>query len=226
MGVNLICLPECAAFMGSTRQETVAAAEDIFPVVGPSSKPAMFVEKFKRILSNEVSPEQFRLESSSTYDGIEPINYVECLCLIAAKYQIWLSVGGFPEIVRSPTTNAPTGQIYNTHLIIDPSGVVVTPLYRKLHLFDSPLAGLKESELTAAGDRSVLLDNLFGQWKLGLSICYDLRFPLLYESFSSKGGRLYSIITKRLLILSYHRCYFWLECIWDFLLIGHIWVSL
>ena len=165
------------------------------------SKPSIFVKKFEQYLSTY--DEELQSELRASYDGIEPIHYTRCLSLLAFKYRVWLSVGGFPEIVRSDSTSSSsslsssqssssastaTGRIFNTHLIIDPCGEVVCPSYRKLHLFDSPLAGLKESELTAAGDKAVLLENIFEQWTLAPSICYDLRFPLLYEGFASIGG--------------------------------------
>ena len=169
------------------------------------TKPSLFVKKFEQYLTTK--DVELLSELKEGYDGIEPIHYIRCLSLLAAKHRVWLSVGGFPEIVRSditypsssssPSSSTATGRIYNTHLMIDPCGEVVCPAYRKLHLFDSPLAGLKESELTAAGDRAVLLENIFEQWTLAPTICYDLRFPLLYEGFSSKGGYFFQIVHSK-----------------------------
>ncbi|KAM9985362.1 hypothetical protein ACTFIZ_008911 [Dictyostelium cf. discoideum] len=73
--------------------------------------------------------------------------------------------------------------IYNTHLIIDSNGVIISE-YRKMHLFDVdiPSKGVKmnESKVVKGGNDLVVCDSPVG--KLGLSICYDLRFPELYLS--------------------------------------------
>lgn len=200
--LDMVCLPECAAFMGTTRAETVTAAEDILQdsmkqpdynldlkVSSLQSQPASFVKQFSTFLNTDDAGRIISSELLKAYDGIENINYIACLSMISAKFKVWLSVGGFPEVVRSPQTNAPTGKVFNSHVMIDPSGQVVFPgVYRKIHLFDSPLAGLQESELTAAGDQPVILRNVLSAWNIGLTICYDLRFPSLFESMASAEG--------------------------------------
>eukprot|EP00597_Dinobryon_sp_UTEXLB2267_P003747 CAMPEP_0170061828 /NCGR_PEP_ID=MMETSP0019_2-20121128/3261_1 /TAXON_ID=98059 /ORGANISM="Dinobryon sp., Strain UTEXLB2267" /LENGTH=230 /DNA_ID=CAMNT_0010267779 /DNA_START=405 /DNA_END=1097 /DNA_ORIENTATION=- len=116
---------------------------------------------------------------------------MQCLSIIAAKYNIWLSVGGFPEIYQKENSSEPTGKIFNSHVMIDCNGKIVSPIYRKVHLFDSPMAGLFESQLTQPGERGVLMQNMFSRWAVGLSVCYDLRFPALYDALSrssSSGG--------------------------------------
>src|SRR5262245_9678346 len=79
-------------------------------------------------------------------------------------------------------------RIYNTSLLFDPAGDVVAR-YRKIHRYDVDLPGqepIRESALFAAGDELVTHD--VGPFRLGLSICYDLRFPELYRGLMVAGA--------------------------------------
>ena len=91
--------------------------------------------------------------------------------------------GSIPE--RVPRSR----RICNTSLLLDPRGEIVG-LYRKLHLFDVQIRGkvnFRESKTVAPGDRVVALDTPLG--RLGLTICYDLRFPELYRRLAFDGAR-------------------------------------
>ena len=101
---------------------------------------------------------------------------------IAESAQCDLVLGGFHEDYGDPD------KCFNTciHLAADGS---IKASYRKIHMFDVALADgtqLRESSRTAAGDQLVTTDLPFG--KLGLSICYDLRFPYLYQGLVDKGA--------------------------------------
>ena len=100
---------------------------------------------------------------------------------ICREHGIWLSVGGFQEKSASDS-----GRIHNTHIIIDDSGRIVAR-YRKINLFDFPDGGLKESALTIAGTTTEVCETPFGL-SLGLSVCFDLRFPALYQQLREKGA--------------------------------------
>jgi len=80
-------------------------------------------------------------------------------------------------------------RVYNTHLIIDSFGSLVN-FYRKVHLFDVSIPSeginLRESATTAPGSKLVVCDSPLG--KLGLSTCYDVRFPEMYTELSGIGG--------------------------------------
>lgn len=80
------------------------------------------------------------------------------------------------------------GLINNRSYLIDDAGDIVAR-YDKIHLFDVDLDGgesYKESALIKAGDKAVLIDTPFG--RLGLTICYDLRFPQLYRTLAKAGA--------------------------------------
>jgi len=77
---------------------------------------------------------------------------------------------------------------YNTCVHLDPDGEVVQT-YRKIHLFDVDLADgtrLLESKGTASGTEPVVTETPFGT--LGLTICYDVRFPNLYQRLADMGA--------------------------------------
>lgn len=73
--------------------------------------------------------------------------------------------------------------IYNSQVVIDSSGAIVAK-YRKTHLF-AP-APIEEDKCCRAGDAFVSLD--FGTLRIGLTICYDLRFPEIYRTLAVEQG--------------------------------------
>lgn len=88
--------------------------------------------------------------------------------------------------------NPAGGKPYNTSVLLGPSGVVAS--YRKVHLFDIDAgdgAADRESDRYAAGDAAVVADTPWG--KLGLTICYDLRFPELFRRLALDGARLVTV---------------------------------
>jgi predicted amidohydrolase len=89
----------------------------------------------------------------------------------------WVVGGGMPEVVPGDPNRT-----YNTAVVLDPRGSLVAR-YRKIHLFDVDIpngVSLRESDATCAGDTPVLVE--IAGAKVGLSICYDLRFPELYRT--------------------------------------------
>jgi len=99
---------------------------------------------------------------------------------LARETGLWLSLGGFQE--QGPAGDS---RIYNTHVIVDATGEIVAS-YRKIHLYDAPFVGLVESRQAVAGDRLVVADSPAGP--LGVTICYDLRFPELYQKLTFLHG--------------------------------------
>jgi predicted amidohydrolase len=77
-------------------------------------------------------------------------------------------------------------KLSNTSVVIDPEGEIAA-VYRKIHLFDVEVGGhvYRESETEEPGDR--LVQTEVEGWKLGLTICYDLRFPELYRLLALEG---------------------------------------
>ena len=99
---------------------------------------------------------------------------------------IWLHVGSIA--IKLDQT-----RVANRSYLIDPKGRVAAR-YDKLHMFDVDLAGgesYRESQYFRPGAKAVLADLPFG--RLGLSICYDLRFPSLYRALAAAGAELIAI---------------------------------
>ena len=106
---------------------------------------------------------------------------------LARETGAWLLLGGFPERAASPT------HIRNTSVLLRADGTVAAT-YRKIHLFDVDVPGgkrFRESETIEAGDAPVVAETPWGA--LGLSICYDLRFPELYRALAARGARLVAV---------------------------------
>lgn len=106
---------------------------------------------------------------------------------LARETGAWLLLGGFPERAGDP------GRIRNTSVLLRADGAVASS-YRKIHLFDVDVPGgkrFRESEAVEPGDAPVVADTPWGP--LGLSICYDLRFPELYRALTVRGARLVSV---------------------------------
>lgn len=103
------------------------------------------------------------------------------LVQLAVRHGTVLLAGGWPEL--SGDSKRP----FNTATVYAPSGEVLAN-YRKLHLFDVSLPSgnrLQESSAMTAGQDVVCCDVL--GWRVGLSICYDLRFPELYRKLVDRG---------------------------------------
>lgn len=114
-----------------------------------------------------------------------PSSVLPFLAREASRHRLYL-VGG--SLLREGRE----GKLRNSCPVFGPDGSCLAS-YDKLHLFDIDLPGEshRESELIEPGDGPVWLDVL--GWRLGLSICYDLRFPELYRQYAAAGCRLLSI---------------------------------
>ncbi|MET0730810.1 MAG: carbon-nitrogen hydrolase family protein [Solirubrobacterales bacterium] len=83
-------------------------------------------------------------------------------------------------------------RLFNTSALIDPSGALIA-VYRKIHMFDVEVGGVtyRESEAEQPGDEIVTA--AAGAVEVGLSVCYDLRFPELYRILAVRGARLITV---------------------------------
>ncbi|MEM9146290.1 MAG: carbon-nitrogen hydrolase family protein [Pseudomonadota bacterium] len=105
---------------------------------------------------------------------------------VAAGCKVWLSIGSLA------LKGGADGRFVNRTLLIDPDGAIAAR-YDKIHMFDVEIGGeesYRESAGYAPGNRAVLADTPWGG--LGLTICYDMRFPALYRRLAEAGA---SILT-------------------------------
>jgi deaminated glutathione amidase len=119
-------------------------------------------------------------------DGAGPVQ--EFLAASARRLGLWI-VGG-----TVPLRNGADGRVAAASLVYDADGTRVAR-YDKIHLFDVDIPGraetYRESANVAPGTRPVVLDTPVG--RLGLSVCYDVRFPELYRHLSAAGAQLLSV---------------------------------
>ncbi|GIT92747.1 amidohydrolase [Jannaschia pagri] len=101
----------------------------------------------------------------------------------AAEHGIWLLIGSL-----ALRTADPEGRLANRSFLIDPAGRI-TARYDKIHMFDvtvSETETFRESAGYRPGTRATLAETAWG--KVGMSICYDLRFPTLYRRLAQAGA--------------------------------------
>ena len=101
---------------------------------------------------------------------------------LARRLELTLLLGSLPERVTGDR------RVRNTSVLLGPDGSTLA-VYRKIHLFDIDLPGmehLKESKSVVPGDEVVVADTAVG--RVGLTICYDLRFPELYRELARRGA--------------------------------------
>jgi predicted amidohydrolase len=110
------------------------------------------------------------------------------LCQAAAELRIWLLAGSLA--IRA---GAADGRLANRSFLIAPDGTI-TARYDKIHMFDVDLGAgqsYRESSLYQPGERAVVADTGFG--RVGMSICYDLRFAHLLRALAQAGAQVLTV---------------------------------
>jgi predicted amidohydrolase len=105
---------------------------------------------------------------------------------LARELELWLNVG-------SLALKGAGEKLANRSLLYRPDGMLAAR-YDKIHLFDVDLPtgeSLRESHAYEGGKQAVLADTEFG--RLGLTICYDMRFPHLYRSLAQGGADFFTV---------------------------------
>lgn len=170
----MLFLPECFGFMGSSGSETIANAENLeSDKVNPD-----FVST---LLESIAKGETVVAESGSVAFENPSISIINGLKHIARASNLWISGGGIHEYIDGH-------RVYNTHVILNNEGEIVQK-YRKIHLFDVSIPGrveLKESNTTSAGSSLQVCRSPIGM--LGLTTCYDVRFPEQYTELVKLGA--------------------------------------
>ncbi len=130
-----------------------------------------------------MGPEELRLAGAETLDGPT----LGALRDVARRRGVYVLAGSIAEKVDAPKKTA------NTSALIAEDGSIVA-VYRKIHLFDVQIpdgARYAESEVVVAGDKVVVAPTPLG--RIGLTVCYDLRFPELYRKLAQLGAEVVTI---------------------------------
>lgn len=102
---------------------------------------------------------------------------------LARKHRVYLAAGTVPEIDAE-------GKVYNTAYVFDRNGELAGK-HRKVHLFDIDIPGgqyFKESTILSPGEQVTVFDSEFG--KIGLCICFDIRFNEMFRIMTNLGARI------------------------------------
>lgn len=165
----------CQIEVSSDKEKNIARAEE------------MIIEAAQGGAKLVVLPEMF----NCPYEGKQFPHYAEeysdgmtvaALARIAGEQQVFLIGGSIPE--------KDGDKIYNTSFIFNQLGELVGH-HRKIHLFDVDLPGglrFYESETLGAGNKLTLVDSPWG--KIGIVICYDVRFPELIRLMVDSGAKI------------------------------------
>lgn len=148
-------------------------------------------EAYERGATLAVLPESFAIMSLQPSDQVKvaeafgegPIQAF--LSQQAKKYGMWIIAGTIPLRSIDPT------RVYAASILYNGQGEVVAR-YDKIHMFDVTLSENgevhTESQTTMPGHQPVVVDTPCG--RIGMSVCYDLRFPELYRQLSAQGAQL------------------------------------
>ena len=136
-----------------------------------------------------VLPEKWNLigNSEQLHAAAEPLEGESVSAMSA-----WASQHGI-TLVGGSITERREGRekLSNTCVVLDPEGEIAA-VYRKIHLFDVEVGGLvyRESDAEEPGDEPVVCA---ADWPIGLSVCYDVRFPELYRILALEGALLATV---------------------------------
>jgi deaminated glutathione amidase len=127
-----------------------------------------------------MGPERLKSTTAESLDGPSLDRFAQK----AREHRIHLLVGSILE------EGAPGGRFYNTSVLFGPDGER-KGIYRKIHLYDADIPDgvrYRESETVEPGNEVVAVSTELGV--LGMSICYDLRFPELYRALADRGAQI------------------------------------
>lgn len=125
------------------------------------------------------------MENGESLDGPTLTKYKD----LAKNLKIWLSLGGFHENSSQNTDK----RVFNAHVIINDEGNIIS-VYRKVHLFNLDIPGtrLVESEFSQPGT-FVMKPPVTPCGKVGMGICYDVRFPEFAISLAKAGADILTV---------------------------------
>lgn len=122
--------------------------------------------------------ENSKFEEYAEYMDVSPT--LKSMSSAASKFDIHIVAGSIPEKTNEG--------IYNTSFVFDNQGEIIG-FHRKMHLFDIDVPGkitFKESDTLKSGHEITVVDTELG--KIGIGICYDIRFPELSRIMALKGA--------------------------------------
>lgn len=129
-----------------------------------------------------------RKRAAASITTEEANRWLPKLCKAAQTAGIWVHIGSMPVLHEDGS-----GRFANRSLLISGDGQIVAR-YDKMHLFDVDLStgeSWRESSAYRGGDGALLVETPLGP--MGLTICYDMRFPDLYSRLAQGGARVFAV---------------------------------
>lgn len=133
--------------------------------------------------TNFLGPHTAKVQRAQPLDGPNAARFASW----ASKHRVHLLIGSFNEKSDDPE------RCYNTSLIFGPDGALIQH-YRKIHLFNVDVSAdvrFLESETVVPGSEIAVAKTTLGN--IGMSICYDLRFPELYRKLVEAGAEIITV---------------------------------
>jgi len=143
-----------------------------------------------------VLPENFAVFDATQYRAVagQLHGILERLGRLARELQLWIVAGTLPAATRPDGSQIRDGRVRTACHVISASGECVAR-YDKIHLFDVDVDDAqgvyRESATFESGDKVVCADTTFG--RIGLTICYDLRFPELFRALLDQGADIITV---------------------------------
>lgn len=162
----------CQMHSGSDVDENLATAERLIHEAGDGGADLAALPEYLEFMG----PASRRSEVAQPIPGAVTDRFAS----VARARAMWVVAGGLLE--------ADAGRVYDTSVLFDRTGDIAAT-YRKIHLFDVDLPdqpSIQESATITPGDQLVTHETETA--RLGLSICYDLRFPELYRGLMAQGA--------------------------------------
>ncbi len=166
----------------TSRADKAANLENTEPLVAKAAATGADIVVLPEKWNAIGNPEQLHAAAETLEDG----ESVRAMAGWAKAHGITLVGGSITEQREGRE------KLSNTSVVFDPEGSIVG-LYRKIHLFDVEVAGLvyRESDAEEPGDEPVVVEA--EGWPVGLTVCYDVRFPELYRILALEGAELVTV---------------------------------
>lgn len=175
--VSVIQMNSCA----SIGPNLMAAKRLLSQAASEGAKLAVLPENFAFFAAN---PQEYLVHQECIGEG----RIQNLIKEIARSKKMWVLAGSIPLVCPEKSD-----RVYTASVLFDDNGEVVE-VYNKLHLFDvtvSEKESYRESDSFYPGNAVKVVETPIG--KLGLSICYDIRFPELYRKMREAGAELFSL---------------------------------
>mmetsp|Transcript_17262 Transcript_17262/g.33903 ORF Transcript_17262/g.33903 Transcript_17262/m.33903 type:complete len:297 (+) Transcript_17262:125-1015(+) len=184
-GKKMLKLAMCQVLVGTDKAANLASARKaVQEAASNGAKLVSLPECFNSPYATDMFPKYAEEIPSSAKDLDAEIHPSTAMLIEVAKESgVYLVGGSFPE-------KDSEGKVYNTCLVVSPEGELLAK-HRKVHLFDIDVPGgitFKESDTLSAGNSVTVFDTPY--CKVGVGICYDIRFPEYAMLLREQGCKL------------------------------------